>query len=409
MKKSLDEYREIVGDEAIAELYRKARRLQGRRFIHVNSTHNGGGVAEILTSLVPLMNDVGIEADWRVLHGTSDFFTITKKFHNALQGGPLNLSDMKKELYLQTNEAFSAYCHLDADCVIVHDPQPLPLIRFYKKSVPWVWRCHVDLSQPNDALWEFLKTFILRYDVNVVSSEDYRKDSLPLEQRIIHPAIDPLSLKNRDLSKKDVMKYVRKAGIPTDKPIITQVSRMDVWKDPEGVLDVFKLVREQVDCRLVYCYDLASDDPEGNGVYQRTYRKARKLVERGDVMFVLGNSQILVNAIQRFSTVILQKSIREGFCLCVTEAMWKGKPVVATNVGGIPCQCREAVNGFMVEPRDTEAFAAKIVELLQNPDMAEEMGRKGKEIVREKFLITRLLLDYLDLLNDLLWRRADRN
>jgi len=183
---------------------------------------------------------------------------------------------------------------------------------------------------------------------------------------------------------------------------------MDLWKDPEGLLDVFKLVKEEVDCRLVYCYDLASDDPEGNGVFQRTYRKARKLVESGDVIFVLGNSQILVNAIQRFSDVLLQKSIREGFCLCVTEAMWKGKPVVATNVGGIPCQCREAVNGYMVEPHDTKAFAEKIVQLLKNPDMAGEMGAKGKEIVREKFLITRLLLDYLELLNDMLWRSPDR-
>lgn len=406
--RSLDDYRQVVGDEVIADIYKRARRLQGRRFVHINSTHNGGGVAEILNSLVPLMNDTGIEADWRVLHGTTDFFTITKKFHNALQGGPLNLSDRKKQLYLQTNEAFSAYCHIDADCVIVHDPQPLPLIKFYKKTVPWVWRCHIDLSEPDTPLWEFLKSFVLRYDMSIVSSEAYLKDDLPVEQRIIHPAIDPLSLKNQDLSKRDILKYVQKAGIPTDKPIITQVSRMDLWKDPEGLLDVFKLVKEEVDCRLVYCYDLASDDPEGNGVYQRTYRKARKLVESGDVIFVLGNSQILVNAIQRFSDVLLQKSIREGFCLCVTEAMWKGKPVVATNVGGIPCQCKEAVNGFMVEPRDTKAFAEKIVKLLKNPDMAAEMGAKGKEIVREKFLITRLLQDYLELLNDMLWRSPDR-
>jgi len=403
MTKSLDEYRQIVGDDVIGEIYAKARGLMGKRVVHVNSTSQGGGVAEILSSLVPLMNDVGVETDWRVLHGNPDFFTITKKFHNALQGGSLNLTDIKKQLYIQANEAFSTYFHIDADCVIVHDPQPLPLIKFYKKKVPWVWRCHVDLSVPDEALWDFLKAFIMRYDIAIISSEMYRKEGLPVEQRIIHPAIDPLSLKNMELSKKDVLKYVQKAGIPTDKPLITQVSRMDIWKDPEGLLEIFKLVKEKVDCRLLYCYDMASDDPEGNAVLQRTYRKAKKLVENGDVLFVVGNSQIVVNAIQRISTVLVQNSIKEGFCLCVTEGLWKGKPVVATRVGGIPHQLVEAENGFLVDPFDREAFADRVVQILQNPDMAEQMGRKGKETVRKNFLTTRLLLDYLDLLNDVLW------
>ncbi|MGB3129977.1 MAG: glycosyltransferase [Dehalococcoidia bacterium] len=403
MTKSLDEYRQVVGDDVIGEIYTKARGLMGKRVVHVNSTSQGGGVAEILSSLVPLMNDVGVETDWRVLHGNPDFFTITKKFHNALQGGSLNLTDIKKQLYIQANEAFSTYFHIDADCVIVHDPQPLPLIKFYKKKVPWVWRCHVDLSVPDEALWDFLKAFIMRYDIAIISSEMYRKEGLPVEQRIIHPAIDPLSLKNMELSKKDVLKYVQKAGIPTDKPLITQVSRMDIWKDPEGLLEIFKLVKEKVDCRLLYCYDMASDDPEGNTVLQRTYRKAKKLVENGDVLFVVGNSQIVVNAIQRISTVLVQNSIKEGFCLCVTEGLWKGKPVVATKVGGIPHQLVEAENGFLVDPLDREAFADRVVQVLQNPDMAEQMGRKGKETVRKNFLTTRLLLDYLDLLNDVLW------
>jgi trehalose synthase len=403
MTRSLDAYRQVVGDEVIGEIYAKARGLLGKRVVHVNSTSQGGGVAEILSSLVPLMNDVGVETDWRVLHGNPDFFTITKKFHNALQGGSLNLTDIKKQLYIQSNEAFSTYCHIDADCMIVHDPQPLPLIKFYKKKVPWVWRCHVDLSVPDEALWDFLKAFIMRYDIAIISSEMYRKEGLPVEQRIIHPAIDPLSLKNMELSKKDVLKYVQKAGIPTDKPLITQVSRMDIWKDPEGLLEIFKLVKEKVDCRLLYCYDMASDDPEGNAVLQRTYRKAKKLVENGDVLFVVGNSQIVVNAIQRISTVLVQNSIKEGFCLCVTEGLWKGKPVVATKVGGIPHQLVEAENGFLVDPLDREAFADRVVQVLQNPDMAEQMGRKGKETVRKNFLTTRLLLDYLDLLNDVLW------
>ncbi|MDY6893376.1 MAG: glycosyltransferase [Chloroflexota bacterium] len=405
MIKSMDDYRPVVGDETVGDIYRKARGLQGMRIQHINSTFQGGGVAEILNSLVPLMNDIGIDADWRVLHGTPDFFTVTKKFHNALQGGSLNLSDLKKQLYLQTNATFCACSHLEADCVIVHDPQPLPLIRFHKKKVPWIWRCHIDLSNPHEELWEFLKTFILRYDVDIISSEVYRKNDLPVQQRIISPAIDPLSLKNKELSQKDVAKYMRKYKIPTDKPLITQVSRMDVWKDPEGLLEVFKRVRENVDCRLVYCYDSASDDPEGAAVYKRTYHKARKLVESGDVIFVVGSSQILVNAIQRASTVIVQKSTKEGFCLAVTEALWKGKPVVGTNVGGIPLQITDGENGFLVDPYDKETFADRIVRLLRNPRMAEQMGMIGKETVRNNFLITRLLRDYLVLLNDVLLKR----
>jgi len=400
--KRLDDYRAVVGGEVIDEIISKAERLRGKRVLHINSTSVGGGVAEILHSLVPLMNDVGIEADWRTLHGNPDFFKITKKFHNALQGGALELTDVKKQVYLKTNEMYSSYCKIDADCVIVHDPQPLPLIGFYKKKGPWVWRCHVDLSRPDDTLWEFLKDFIGKYDLKIISSELYRKPNLPVEQRIIYPAIDPLSFKNGDLADKDVMNYMRNSFIPSDKPVITQVSRMDIWKDPEGLLEVFMRVKEKVDCRLVYCYDMASDDPEGNEVYQRTYRKAKKLVEKGDVIFIVGSNQLLVNALQRFSTVLVQNSLKEGFCLCVTEGLWKGKPVVGTKVGGIPNQLVEAENGFLVEPLDRETFAARVTELLQNPELSQRMGMKGKETVRQNFLITRLLNDYLDILSHVL-------
>jgi trehalose synthase len=406
--RSLDDYREVVGDATVAEIHRRARRLQGRRVIHVNSTNEGGGVAEILNSLVILMNDVGIETDWRVLHGTLDFFSLTKEFHNGLQGKPVTIDKAKEQLYIQTNEAFAIYCNLDADCVIVHDPQPLPLIKFYKKREPWVWRCHIDLSNPQRNLWELLKTFVLRYDMTIVSSESYVKKDLPVEQRVICPAIDPLSPKNRDLSPKAVLRLLREAGIPTDKPVITQVSRMDHWKDPEGVLDVFQRVREKVDCRLLYCYSSSVDDPEGEEVLSRTCRKAESLAADGDVIFVRGNNQTLVNAIQRFSSVVMQKSIREGFCLCVTEALWKGTPVVGASIGGIPIQLREAKNGFLVDPHDTKGFADRVIQLLQDQDLARRMGRKGRETVRQGFLVTRLLLDYLDLLNDLLWRRKRR-
>jgi trehalose synthase len=402
---TLDDYRAVAGEDTIEDIYQKASALQGRRVTHINSTSQGGGVAEILNSLVPLMNDVGIGAVWKVIPGNPDFFTLTKGFHNALQGASIELNEEREQLYVTTSEAFSTLCEIDADLVIVHDPQPLPLIQFYDKSKPWVWRCHIDLTHPNAQLWDFLKPFVQRYDLCVVSSEAYKKDDVPVEQRIIFPAIDPLSPKNMELPWETVCELVRKAGIPMDKPVITQVSRMDKWKDPEGLLEVFELVRKRVDCRLVYCYSSSVDDPEGTGVLSRIRSKAKGLAETGDVVFVEGTDPILVNAIQRFSNVMVQKSIREGFCLCVTEALWKGKPAVGTNVGGIPIQIREAENGFLVDPGDNERFADRIVQLLEDPDLAEKMGQKGKEVVRQNFLITRLLSDYLYLLSDLLWRQ----
>jgi len=398
----LEDFRTIVPDDTLAEIYGKARGLYGKHIVHINSTYQGGGVAEILYSLVLLMNDVGIDCGWRILHGSPDFFNVTKKFHNALQGATLNLSDRKKSLYLQVNDNFARFTHLYHDCVIVHDPQPLPLIRSYRKSQPWIWRCHIDLTDPHQKLWDFLKGFLLKYDQIVISSEKYIKDDLPVDQRIMCPAINPLTLKNKELDEKTILKYISKAGIPTDKPIITQVSRLDPWKDPEGVLEVFRRVKEKVKCRLVFCYNLASDDPEGVQMYTKIHRKAKKLVDNGDVIFVVGNNDILVNSIQRFSSVIIQKSIKEGFCLAVTEALWKGTPVVASNVGGLPAQIEHGKNGYLLEPKNIEGFADRIVHILKNPDEAKELGEKAKEAVRQKFLITRLLSDHLDMLNSII-------
>lgn len=400
---SLEDYRTIVGDEEIYTIHKKARKLYGKRILNINSTYYGGGVAEILGSLVPLMNNIGIDTDWRTLHGTPDLYTITKKFHNALQGDKINLTEMKKQLYVGVNETFSTYCQIGHDCVIVHDPQPLPLIKFYKKTQPWIWRCHIDLTDPNKDLWEFLKGFILKYDMAIFSSEKYRKDDLPVEHKIFSPCLDPLSLKNREITDKDIAKYMKKAGIPGDKPVITQVSRMDPWKGPPGLLEIFKLVKEEIDCRLVYCYDMALDDPEGIEIYNKVSRKAKKFIENGDVIFVVGNHQILVNAIQRASSVVVQNSIREGFCLAITEALWKGKPVVATNVGGIPLQITDGEDGFLVEPHDTEQFADRIVRVLQNPSLAQKLGKNGKEKVKKHFLITKLISDYLDLFNAIIY------
>ena len=397
--RSLEEYRGIIGDEVISSIYRKARRLYGVGVLHINSTYVGGGVAEMLTSLVPLMNDVGLQADWRTFHGSPDFFTVTKKFHNALQGDKINLTENKKKVYLQTNENFSTYCHLNHNFIIVHDPQPLPLIKFYKKKQPWIWRCHIDLTNPNRALWEFLKKFLLRYDIIILSSEKYKRKDLPVEQRIIYPAIDPLSPKNMELSEKTIRNYLKKFNIPTDKPIITQISRFDKWKDPEGVLEVYKMVKEEVNARLVLCGSMAPDDPEGWAVLERVRRKAKKLVEKGDVILINSENSILVNVLQRVSSAVIQKSLREGFALVVTEAIWKGTPVVASNVGGIPLQIKDGENGFLVEPTDLKGFAERLIDLLKNPKLAREMGKRGKEMARKNFLITRLLSDYLDLLN----------
>ena len=398
----LEDFRHIVPDETLAEIYSRAKGLYGKNIVHLNATYQGGGVAEILYSLVLLMNDVGINTGWRILHGSQEFFEITKSFHNALQGANFNLSERKKRLYLQVNENFSKFTHLDHDCVIVHDPQPLSLIRSYRKHQPWIWRCHIDLTNPHEELWDFLKGFILKYDQVVFSSEKYFKKDLPVDQRLISPAINPLSQKNKDISDKTILEHITKAGIPTDKPIITQVSRLDPWKDPEGVIDVFKLVKEKVDCRLVFCYNVASDDPEGLRMYNKVYKKANRLVKNGEILFVVGNNETLVNAIQRFSNIIIQKSTKEGFCLCVTEALWKGTPVVASNVGGIPTQIEDGKNGFLLEPKDNEGFADRIIHLLKNPEEGKNLGRQGKETVREKFLITRLLSDYLYMLNSII-------
>ncbi len=398
----LEDFRHIVPDETLAEIYAKARRLYGKHIVHLNATYQGGGVAEILYSLVLLMNDAGIDAGWRILHGSQEFFQITKSFHNALQGAKLNLSQRKKRIYLQVNENFSKFSHLDHDCIIIHDPQPLSIITSYRKSQPWIWRCHIDLTNPHKELWDFLKGFLLKYDQIVVSSEKYFKDDLPVDQRLMLPAINPLSQKNKDISEKTMIEHITKAGIPTDKPIITQVSRLDPWKDPEGVIDVFKLVRQKVDCRLVFCYNVASDDPEGMRMYNKVLRKANKLYKNGHILFVVGNNETLVNAVQRFSDVIIQKSTKEGFCLSVTEALWKGTPVVASDVGGIPSQINDGENGFLLAPKDTEGFADRIIHLLKNPDEGKAIGLKAKETVREKFLITRLLSDYLYMLNSII-------
>ncbi len=400
--KNLEDYKQIVGDEVIWTIRQKARKLYGKHIVHINSTYQGGGVAEMLGTLVPLMNDIGIDAGWRILHGTTDFFNITKKFHNALQGDRINLSEMKKRLYLQANESFSTYTHIEHDCVIIHDPQPLPLVRYYRRRQPWIWRCHIDLSHPDENLWQFLKTFILRYDMVLLSSDKYRQEDLPVEQRIVHPVIDPLSPKNIPLNNSEIIRFLKKFKIPLDKPIISQISRFDKWKDPEGVVKVFEKVKKEVDCRLILCGSMAFDDPEGWKIYERVKRRVSHHLERNDVILITSEDTMLVNALQRAAAVVIQKSLKEGFGLTVAEALWKEKPVVASNVGGISLQIDDGKTGFLIDPHDIDGCAERIIQLLRNPDLGHEMGKKGKEEVKNKYLITRILSDYLDLLNLLL-------
>ena len=404
MARTLEDYRDIVGDDAISEIHRKAAKLYGRHIMNINSTYQGGGVSEMLAPLVHLLNDVGVLCGWRILHGNPEFFAITKKFHNALQGDAVNLTPVKQRLYAEANERVSRFTHIGHDCVIVHDPQPLPLIAFYTKRQPWVWRCHVDLSHPNQELWTFLKRYVLRYDSVVVSHERYRQSDLPVEQRVIHPAIDPLSAKNADITEAALVKALRKFKVPTDKPFIVQISRFDKWKDPLGVVEAFRLVREKVDCRLVLCGSMAADDPEGSQVYERIRRRAQEWSRDREVILVTAENSVLVNALQRKAAVVVQKSLREGFGLTVTEALWKARPVVASRVGGIKLQIEDGVSGFLVEPDDIPGCADRIVRLLLDPKLGDEFGRQGQKKVRDSFLITRLLRDYLDMLQELLSR-----
>jgi len=390
----LTDYRQIVGDERIAEIYRKSRKLYRKTILEISSTPYGGGVAEMLRSLIPLMNDIGLYVGWRTIVGSPDFFRVTKKFHNALQGDAIALTQKKIKIFEETNQVFAKFTHIDHDLVVVHDPQPLPLIKFYRKRQPWIWRCHIDLSKPNRKLWNYLRGFVLQYDMTIYSMEEFAAKSIPGDYRIMKPAIDPLSMKNMPLSKSTIKKYLKKAGIDSKRPLISQVSRFDKWKDPFGVIKVFDLIRKEMDCQLVLVGDVALDDPEGQQIYEQLHAKVKN---RRDVKVIVGAHDIMVNVIQRASDVVLQKSIREGFGLTVSEALWKKTPVVASNVGGIPAQVIDGENGYLVEPRDYEGTAKRVMDLLSSENLRETMGERGHQHVKEKFLIPRLMEDWIDL------------
>jgi trehalose synthase len=387
----IEEYRPFVGGETIGRIKRKAKNLRDLHVVNINSTYYGGGVSQLLSSLTLLMNSLGIKTGWRVIHGPPDFFSVTKKMHNALQGGDINLSTRKKELYETVVYENSIRNHLDHDLVIVHDPQPLPLIEHYRKKSPWVWRCHVDLSNPHQQVWDYLVPFVEKYDAVILSSRDYaRKIKTP--QLFFLPAIDPFSITNWELPRYEVDERLKHYHIPADLPIVTQISRFDRWKDPEGVIKAFKMARKEVECTLVLLGNIATDDPEGEEVF-RSLSDSRE--ER--IIILTAQDGALVNALQRRSAVVIQKSIREGFGLTVTEAMWKGAAVIGGNAGGIRYQIEDGVNGFLVS--SIEETAARIVQLIGDKSLRERLGQKAKETVRQRFLLTRLLEQYLDLFN----------
>ena len=387
---SLDDYETFVGPETIARITRKAEALRDIHIVNVNSTYYGGGVAEILSSLTLLMNAADIRTGWRVLQGRPDFFSITKKMHNALQGGEINLSEMKQDIYEEVVYENAVRMHLDHDLVIVHDPQPLPLINYFRKKAPWVWRCHVDLSRPDPAVWSYLSRFIERYDAVVLSLPEYAQKVSP-PQRFIMPAINPFSTTNKALSDAEIEDRLDHYGIPTDLPLVVQVSRFDKWKDPQGVIDAFRIARKQVDATLVLVGNVATDDPEGQEIFQ-------SLCQCGEdrIRILSVQDSALVNALQRRAAVVLQKSIREGFGLTVTEAMWKGTPVIGGDVGGIRHQIEDGKNGFLVN--SVEQAAERIVQVVSDPDLGRKLGKRAQETVNHRFLMTRLMEDWLDLI-----------
>jgi trehalose synthase len=387
----VEDYERFIGAEAVERILGKARSLQDRHVVHVNSTYYGGGVAEILLSLTLLMNNMGVRTGWRIIQGPPDFFGVTKKMHNALQGGEIDLTEQKLHIYEETIRENAIRNHLDHDLVVIHDPQPLPLIEYYKRRGPWIWRCHIDLSNPNKELWDYLVPFVEKYDAAILSIEEYRQ-RLETPQVFFMPAIDPFSIKNRELSEEEIDERLDHYCIPRDLPLVVQVSRFDRWKDPESVIRAFKLARKEADCTLVLLGNVATDDPEGEEVYNSL------LDEREERIIILSREDTaLVNALQSRAAVVLQKSLREGFGLTVAEAMWKGTPVIGGNVGGIRHQIEDGVNGFLVSSADESA--ARIVQLLKDGKRREQMGRRARETVRERFLLTRYLEQHLDLYN----------
>lgn len=401
-RKTLKAYRGIATDSLLDEVRDLAGWLEGASVVHVNGTAFGGGVAELLRGLVPLMCDVGLETEWRVIGGDEEFFTVTKAMHNGLQGMELPLTDSMKDVWQRYSQKNADAFEGQYDFVVVHDPQPagVPYFHGNRGGRHWIWRSHIDTSHPNPQYWDFIVPFLAPYQAGVFSMSEYVRDGLSFpELAIIHPSIDPLSAKNRPMRLKRAKRFVRRLGIDMDRRVITQVSRYDPWKDPVGVIDAYRIVKKSLpEVQLVLMASMASDDPEG---WEYLGRAREHAAADPDIhlLYFQRSNDVEVNAFQTVSDVVIQKSLREGFGLVVTEAMWKAQAVVGGNAGGIPLQIVNGETGFLVD--SVEECAEKVLYLLQNQQEAKLMGAMAKEHVRRNFLVTRHLRDYLKLFKKL--------
>lgn len=386
----LDRYFGIAPKGDLVLLRRLGEKLSGKRFLHINSTRAGGGVAEILQRMIPILRELGLDARWEVIGGDERFFDITKKFHNALQGRTEKITPEMQQYHYEVNRVNAGTLDLEADAVLIHDPQPLPLIE-YRKTGKWIWRCHIDMSNPFPEVWDYLRQYCDKYDAAVFSVAKFAQ-AMPIDEFVITPSIDPISDKNRDLTEDEIRETVERLQIPLDIPIILQVSRFDTFKDPIGVIKAYRMAKKYNDCILILAGSPATDDPEGETVLREVKEYA---VDDPDIRILLlpPFSDKDINALQRVATVVLQKSLKEGFGLTVTETMWKGKPVIGGATGGIPLQITHGVTGFLVHSVEGAAFRMR--QLLNNPEMAKRMGENAREYVRKNFLITRQIRDYL--------------
>lgn len=409
-QKSLADYAPIAGEAVIADIERLARPLQGARVLHISSTAYGGGVAEMLHTLIPLMRSAGLDAEWRIINGNDDFFTATKSMHNALQGMDLELTNAMRAAYLHANVDTAVYFDGEYDYIIVHDPQPAPL-RTLRRADPgkWIWRCHIDLTAANQTYWSFLRPYIEAYDAAIFTMPQYVKNDLHMGKlAFIPPAIDPLSPKNAPMEDARAAEIVGMYGVDAKRPLLVQVSRFDPWKDPLGVIDVYRAVRAEFPgAQLALIGSMAHDDPEGMEYYQRTKEYADEDPDIHLLSNLDGVGNVEVNAFQRAASVVLQKSLREGFGLTIAEGLWKGKPVIGGNVGGIPLQIEDGVTGYLVE--SVEEASAYALEIMRDQEKSRRMGEIGREVVREKFLSTSNLRNYLRLFNELLEQEASES
>jgi len=411
LEKELADYTDVVGGATVERIRELAEPFRGARVLHINATAYGGGVAELLATHVPLLRSLGIDAEWQVMHGSDEFFTITKHVHNALQGAAIEWNTSMQRTYLERVLDNALALEDDWDYVVVHDPQPAALLSFLhdkkigRASTKWIWRCHIDLTAANPDVWEFFRPFVEQHDASVWTMPEFVPDSLNMA-RVVHapPCIDPLSVKNLELAMPFCKEITKQYGIDPHRPIVCQVSRFDPWKDPLGVLEAFQVVREQItDAQLVLAGSMATDDPEGFRVWEEI--EAARGGDR-DIHLLSNLHQVgavQINAFQRMAGVMVQKSLREGFGLTVSEALWKGRPVVGGRAGGITLQIRDGYDGYLVD--SVEECARRIIDLLADPVGSEAMGIQGREHVRENFLCTRELEDWLTLFGEL--RSAD--